>query len=89
VDHTSPDSVTFNEPVTLDYPNENHVLELLDYDGILDPHRIATLRFKPHQVGTDFPNIIKLVSTKERRKNKMTILFLKTQSLQGFEYQKM
>ena len=56
-------SVTFNEPVTFDYPNENHVLELLDYDGILNPNIIATLRFKPHQVGTDFPNTIKLVST--------------------------
>ena len=50
-------SVTFNKPVTFDYPGENYILRLMDADPI-GSQQVSAMLFKPHKVGADFPSII-------------------------------
>jgi len=55
-------SVTFNEPVTFDYPNENYILQLLDADPI-GSQQVSAMQFKPHKVGAGFPSTINYRTT--------------------------
>ena len=50
-------TVTFNEPVTFDYPAENYIIRLLDEDPI-GSQVVSAMQFKPHKVGAGFPSII-------------------------------
>ncbi len=52
-------SVIFTEPVTFDYPSQDYVIELWDYDDFLDD-KMPGMIFKPHQNGLGFPSTISL-----------------------------